>query len=181
MSNKSSLDQPSTPLSHHDSPLETLLAKPVQDISTPKRLAAMSAVALGRILEVTLDGRVALSIPAIGAEPLWAAGSLCRLSPEQVGVTCAVQFVDGDITRPVIIGALLDQSDGMVKRASVTVTQDNEPEKLLELEAKEQLILRCGKASIVMTADGVIDMRGVNLTSHTQQTHRILAASLRAN
>jgi hypothetical protein len=177
MTQKISIDPLSAPLQQiHDNPLDALLEKPV--LSAPVRQLAPSGVALGRVLEIAQDGRMLLSIPVIDAEPLWAA-SLCRLSSEQIGQTCAVQFINGDASQPLIIGVLLTEASSAA--ASVTVTEDDQPPKQLMLEAKERLVLRCGKSFIIMTADGVIDMQGVYLSSRARATHRIRAGSLQAN
>jgi hypothetical protein len=183
MSQQSSFERHSASLPQtHENPLETLLVKPAQNTSAPTQQAALSGVALGRILGIAQDGRISLSVPVIGGEPLWAS-SLCRISPEQIGQICAVQFIDGDATQPLVIGILLTQADSVAERraTSVTVIEDDQSPKQLVLEAQERLVLRCGKAFITMTSDGNITMQGVYLYSRAQATHRIRAASLQAN
>ena len=51
----------------------------------------------------------------------------------------------------------------------------------MRVEAAEKLELRCGKASLVMTADGRITVRGRNLVSHASESNRIRGGSVHLN
>ena len=49
------------------------------------------------------------------------------------------------------------------------------------LEAACELELRCGPARIVLTRDGEVIVRGVNITSRAAASHRIRGASVQIN
>lgn len=52
--------------------------------------------------------------------------------------------------------------------------------KLL-LQAQQEIELRCGEASILLTADGQIQLRGEYITSHASATQRIRGGSVNIN
>ena len=49
------------------------------------------------------------------------------------------------------------------------------------LEAKKEVVLRCGKASLTLTADGKIVIKGANLLTTSSGAHRIRGASVSIN
>jgi uncharacterized protein (DUF2345 family) len=49
------------------------------------------------------------------------------------------------------------------------------------LEAKKEIVLRCGKASITLTADGRIVHKGVELVSSASETNRIKGSRVKIN
>lgn len=51
----------------------------------------------------------------------------------------------------------------------------------LMLEAREELELRCGDASITLRRDGLVLVRGVDLVSHARARNRIRGASVQIN
>lgn len=53
--------------------------------------------------------------------------------------------------------------------------------QVLELQAQQQLILRCGDASISIAADGTIEIRGERIDSEAEGIQRIKGAQVRIN
>ena len=53
--------------------------------------------------------------------------------------------------------------------------------KHLELEADEDLTIRCGKGSITIEKSGRILIKGVEIVSHAQKGNRIRGASIKLN
>jgi uncharacterized protein (DUF2345 family) len=51
----------------------------------------------------------------------------------------------------------------------------------VEIEAQKTLTLRCGEASITLTADGQVLIRGHYISSHATGTQRIKGAAVRIN
>jgi hypothetical protein len=60
--------------------------------------------------------------------------------------------------------------------ASVTLDDDQ-----LVFAAKEQVVLRCGKASITLTRAGKVLIRGAYLLSRSSGVHRIKGGSVQIN
>lgn len=56
-----------------------------------------------------------------------------------------------------------------------------EPPARIQLEATERLSLRCGEASVDLTADGWVELRGEEIDSHAEGVQRIRGAQVRIN
>ncbi len=81
-------------------------------------------------------------------------------------------WLDVSGAQPLILGVLA------TRLAPADVTLDGER---VVLEAACELELRCGPARIVLTRDGEVIVRGVNITSRAAASHRIRGASVQIN
>ena len=121
---------------------------------------------------------------------------------KNVGREAALLFNGGDLNKPVIVGiihcemmdvlenrapsqesdeAWLNQSHSIgepAKEKGVDIVVDG---KEHSIEAKEQMTLKCGKASITLTKDGKILLRGTYISSRSSGTQRILGGSVQIN
>ncbi len=82
-------------------------------------------------------------------------------------------FEHDDPNRPIIIGVIQPPTPA----ASVSI--DGEREAILE--GKERIELRCGKAKIVLTADGKVLIKGTDIVSRSEGPNRIKGASIQIN
>ncbi len=112
------------------------------------------------------DSRAQVLIPALGETPLLAQ-SLVPIPAEAVGRLAAVTMMD---YQPLILG--------LIKPLVPEVEADGEK---LVLEARREMILRCGKASITMTADGRVTIRGTQVLSRSDGPNRVQGASVQLN
>lgn len=99
------------------------------------------------------------------------------LQATDVGGEVALLFEDGDPTRPVVIGRLLRRSVEPLAPV-VDVVRDGER---LELRAQQEIVLRCGKASITLTRAGKVLIRGGFISSWSSGAHRIKGGSVHLN
>lgn len=106
------------------------------------------------------------------------ARSLARLSTGDLGAEVALLFEEGDRSRPLIVGKLIDPQRMGAVEAGATVVADGQ---MLRLVAKERIELRVGKASLIMEADGRITLRGTDLVSHASRSNRIRGGSINLN
>lgn len=88
----------------------------------------------------------------------------------------AIMFEGGDVNKPMIIGMMEDQTSSHEVK-SVTVDHN---EHLL-IEANQEIELRCGESSIVLTQDGRILLRGNYISSQAMATQRIRGGSVQIN
>ncbi|MDF3854696.1 DUF6484 domain-containing protein [Paracoccus sp. P2] len=129
-------------------------------------------VAIGMLLGLD-EGRPLVVFPGNPSAQAVPARSLVRFDLGDIGAELAILFEDGDPTRPLVIGRIVgDRPPGPV--AAV----DGEP---LRITARQRIELRCGKASIVMEADGHITIRGTYLVSHASAANRIRGGSINLN
>ena len=86
-------------------------------------------------------------------------------------------FEEGNPFRPVIVG-LLRQSPSKAENGTIRVDADAHR---LVLEASSEVVLRCGEASITLTRDGRVTIRGASLLSRSSGPNRIKGASVQIN
>lgn len=72
----------------------------------------------------------------------------------------------------------LDESSEPSLTAPATAVVDG---RRVELEAADELVLRCGEASIVLTRDGRITIRGHYVETRARGTNRIRGGSVQIN
>jgi len=125
------------------------------------------------------------------------------IEAKNIGREAALLFNGGDLSQPVIIGIIHCEMMDVLENGSNTQKSSEEwldqnlpspsteaEEKSLDIivdgkehciEAKEQMTLKCGKASITLSKDGKILLRGSYISSRSSGTHRILGGSVQIN
>lgn len=157
-------------------PLEKLLDQSLAE-PLPRANAAGAGLVLGRIVACDNEG-VLLVLPQV--EKPQRAQSLCALNAADVGRTCAVLFAEGDPTRPLIMGCIMD-SVNQSECAPEPMREVRVNGEKLILESDTELELRCGEAVILLQRNGVIEIRGNYVTSHATATQRIRGGSVHVN
>jgi hypothetical protein len=110
------------------------------------------------------------------------------ITSEAVDRQVVIAFESGDIRKPIVLG-VLRRPDGQdpfesrvtppaVSRPVVQATLDGEQ---LVLTAQNELVLRCGKASLTLTRAGKILLRGTYLLSRSSGVNRVKGGSVQIN
>lgn len=110
------------------------------------------------------------------------------ITSEAVDREVVIAFESGDIRKPIVLG-VLRRPDGQdpfesrvtpptVSRPIVQATLDGEQ---LVLTAQNELVLRCGKASLTLTRAGKILLRGTYLLSRSSGVNRVKGGSVQIN
>ena len=133
----------------------------------------VEGVVIGLILAIE-HGAPLVVFPGNLSETAIQARSLTRFQPEDMGAEVAILFEDGDRTRPLIIGRIIDPQ----RAETLRVVRDGE---VVKINANERIELRVGKSSIVMDKDGHITIRGTHLVSHASASNRIRGGSVNLN
>lgn len=126
--------------------------------------------------------------------------STVALNQQQTGRQVALLFAEGDPGKPVIMGLIHSVLDAMIESFEVSVENETAPEeardntkaapqiddiildgKRVVLEGKEEIVLKCGDASITLTKAGKILIRGKYLLSRSTGVNRILGGSVQVN
>jgi Domain of unknown function (DUF6484) len=133
----------------------------------------------------TLVGFLEAGIPLItyagqrGTAALVARASI-DLFPEHIGHDVTLLFEDGDPDKPIVTGRIRVPAAWPTadRPANVDVEADG---ARLTITAREQLVLRCGKASITLTSAGKILIQGGYISSRSTGVVRISGGSIQLN
>ncbi len=102
-----------------------------------------------------------------------------ELSGAHIGREAVLLFEGGDPYLPIIVGCLHGSEQALLDvRGKVELEVDGER---LVVSAKEQVVLRCGKASITLTRAGKVLISGTYLSSRSTGTNRIKGGSIQLN
>jgi hypothetical protein len=129
--------------------------------------------------------------------------STVSITPKQVGRKVVLMFNQGNLTKPIIIGFVHSPLQEMIENFELTTTQTFENEvdrkvntasslslantttvvdgKRVEIEAQDEIVLKCGEASITLTKEGKIMIRGKYLLNRSTGVNRILGGSVQVN
>jgi len=132
---------------------------------------------VAELVAVSEDGATAMVFdPAQPGEPARAARTLVDLHAGHVGAQVALMFEAGSATRPIIIGML--RGSVAERPRALEVEADGER---LTVSAQQQLVLRCGKASITLTKAGKVLIEGSHVSSRATGVNRIKGGSVQVN
>jgi hypothetical protein len=140
----------------------------------------------GRVLAVEPDGRVRVQLgPAPGEQHLC---EVVRTSVERIvfepGAEVLIACDDGLGSRGVVLG-VVGPVEATANSPGATEAPAGQPLRLqggdIVIDAGEELTLRCGEASIRITRDGKIVIRGEHILSRAKGTQRIKGGSVAIN
>lgn len=137
-----------------------------------------AAIVLGVLCGFTIQGLPRVSFAGAPAEGV-PATSLVPLQAQAVGRTVALAFAGGSLQHPIVLGC--------VWQPQATPAQALDPlqavvdGRRVQIEAAQEISLRCGRASLTLTADGQILLEGSYISSHATGTQRIKGAAVRIN
>jgi len=136
---------------------------------------------VGRLVGFKDDGTVPLVTyegqPSSAAMP---ARATLDLVGSQIGREIVLMFDDGDPYRPLVIGCLHDPHARVLPDGVGPIDLDVDGQRLV-VSAKEQLVLRCGKARITLTSAGKVLIEGEYISSNSTGVHRIKGGSIHLN
>jgi hypothetical protein len=143
--------------------------------------AAPAGVSIGELLALTDDGRTALvRFSAVAGGGAVRARSTVDLHGAHIGRPVVLMFEDADPSRPIVMGVLRGEAASPLEErpGQVEVLADGER---LVVSAKEQLVLRCGKASITLTKAGKVLIEGAYVSSRSTGVNRLKGGSVQLN
>jgi hypothetical protein len=115
------------------------------------------------------------------------ARSTVALSLEQVDCDVVLGFEGGDISRPIVLGVLRAAEHrpreapaprATTSRVPLEATIDGDQ---LVFTAEQEIVLRCGEASLTLTRAGKVLIRGTYLLSRSSGVNRIKGGSVQIN
>lgn len=162
---------------------------------------APGEIIIGTLVEIDKQGQPLIDFSENPtAHPLVAMTTL-GMTAKHVGRQVALLFANGNLHKPVIMGMihspLLDMLENFDQ--TQTITDRNETKNVIELEsdaqvddvlidgkrmvfeAKEEIVFKCGEASITLTKAGKVLIRGKYLLNRSSGVNRIMGGSVQVN
>jgi hypothetical protein len=158
--------------------LDELLTAPVVVRELRPRI---DGVVIGQLVAVTDDGTVPLvTYPGQAGTAALRARATLDLHGEHIGRDVVLTFEKGDPALPVILGCVHDPGARSLPERPGQVEMDVDGRRLV-VTAKEQLVLRCGKASITLTRAGKILLDGTYVSNRSSGVLRLKGGSVQIN
>ncbi len=150
---------------------------------TNVRKARIDGVVIGRLVGFEEGGYPLVEFPGSArsskdCNPGTRARTTTDLGAEDIGRELALMFENGDPACPLILGRMhcpVHNPDG----ASGLIAETDGAR--LELRADQEIVLRCGRASITLTRAGKVLIRGAYLLSRSSGVNRIKGGSVQIN
>lgn len=147
----------------------------------PPAAALGAGVVIGELIGLTNEGRTPLVLyprqPGTAALP---ARTVVDLHGAHIGKTLVLTLEGGDPHKPIVMGVLREGDGWPLPEQPGQVEVDADGERLI-VSAKEQVVIRCGKASITLTKAGKVLIQGAYVLSRSSGVNRIKGGSVQLN
>lgn len=177
---------PSTPTQTADlledpsTPLEELLGAPVA-LARHTTVNEINGARIGTVVGFTDDGSLALvRYPDQLETAALPAPAVIDMDAADIGRRVVLMFENSDPFRPLILGCLRERGVRAVSKTLREVEVDADGERVV-IGAKQQIVLRCGKASITLTRDGKILLQGAYVSNRSSGVMRIKGGTVQIN
>jgi hypothetical protein len=169
-------ERPAAAVRSDDSdPLQSLV---VGRAATTTPFAAPAGVVVGELVGMT-DQTPLVTFPGQPGSAAIPARSIVDLHGAHIGKPVVLAFDGGDVGRPIVMGVVrvgatpVDLSPGQVEL-------DADGARLI-VTAQQELVLRCGKASITLTKTGKVLLDGTYISSRSSGVNKIKGGSVHIN
>jgi len=140
----------------------------------------IAGIVIGRLIgfrESSVPLVVYAGQPGVVAIP---ARSVVDLHGGHIGRDVVLMFEHGDPNSPIVMGSLRGSDAWPLPEQPGQVEIDVDRQRLI-ISAAHELVLRCGEASITLTREGRVDIRGTYVVSHAKGVNRIKGGSVQIN
>ncbi|MFP2933136.1 DUF6484 domain-containing protein [Pyxidicoccus sp. 3LG] len=147
---------------------------------------------VGWVVGTTVDGSALVDFPGNVAGPLPARssltlepGSLARAASDRQGAI--LLFENGDPSLPLLVGLLQAPSHTPLIDAALERSLEDVPKEArvdgrkVVIEGRDEVVLRCGKATLTLRRDGQVLLRGVNIRTEAEEVQRIKGGKVQIN
>lgn len=146
---------------------------------------------VGKIIKAEKSGQLLVDFPENQAGPVIARVTtsvkkdlLGKGNP--AGREVLLAFDNNDPQRPIIVDTMYSLIDEISEPANVIVEADAPQDAIIDgkrivFDAREEVVLRCGKANITLTKAGKVLIRGAYLSQQSTGVNQIKGASVKIN
>jgi Domain of unknown function (DUF6484) len=140
----------------------------------------VAGVVIGRLIgfrESSIPLVVYSGQPGVVAIP---ARNAVDLRGEHIGRDVVLTFEGGDPRSPIVMGWLRADEAWRVPEHPEQIEVDSDGQRVT-IGAAQEIVLRCGEASITLTREGRVDIRGTYVVTHSKGVNRIRGGSVQIN
>jgi hypothetical protein len=148
------------------------------DDPVPAAGAGIQGLVVGVLIGLGEGGIALVSFPGNPTAQAVRARALVQLATKDVGRRVGLLFEQGDASRPMVMGCVMGLHADAPSPRLADATIDGQK---VTICASKQLVLQCGSASITLSSDGAIEVRGVNLVSRALGRNRIFGGAIDLN
>jgi len=162
-----------------------------QKVRTLETLRQIEGVQVGRIVNVDENGQVFVDFPGNTDEPIAArftnSINLKKLShAASADQDVLLVFENNNPELPIIIDTLSSLVDDIVDSTTIALEAEKPDDVMVDgkrvtFDAKEEIVLRCGKASIILRSGGKVVIKGTNLLSRSRGMNKIKGGAVHIN
>ncbi|MBI3560403.1 MAG: hypothetical protein HY080_01610 [Gammaproteobacteria bacterium] len=168
-----------------------------ESITTSTTTLAPGEIVIGSLVALDPQGQPLVNYPENPTGLPQQALSTSAITVQHIGRQVALLFAKGDPQRPVIMGLIHSPLHALIENYEVSLTAPITPNpvglphptlddvsidgKHVVIDAKEQIVLKCGDASITLTKEGKIVIRGKYLLNRSSGMYRLRAGSIQVN
>jgi hypothetical protein len=145
-------------------------------------------VVVGRLAGINDAGEPLVRHPLDPSGRVVLARTTVPIVPDQIDREVVLAFESGDLGKPIVLGVLRlpdskEPSEPRVVPPTVIqpIVQASLDGEQLVLSAQNEIVLRCGEASITLTRAGKVLIRGTYLLSRSSGVNRIKGGSVQLN
>lgn len=140
-----------------------------------------ASVVVGRIVGLNERGYALVRFPSDSLDEAPVARATIPINQNQVGHLATLLFEDGDPRRPIITGVIQEPKDVESNLQSARNVQVNIDGKRLILRAQDEIVLQCGKATIMLNRKGKVVIRGTHLINRSSGPNKIKGGTVQIN
>jgi hypothetical protein len=158
------------------------LLRPLLGSSISERISrSVAGVVIGTLVGIDTENRVPLVIfSGQSGSAAVRARSVVDLYDPHIGKDVVLAFEAADQGKPIIMGVLCQSAEVLLARAPEEIEIDSDGRRVV-INANEQIVLRCGKASITLTKAGKVVITGTYVLTESSGANRIKGGSVDIN
>jgi hypothetical protein len=157
-------------------------SRAVPQSRTPAPTAEIAGVMVGTFAGFNPAGVPLVKFLADSAMEPATARSIVPLKSTDAGRELVLMFDAGDSRLPIVMGFVMPSAPGAVEVAEPVPAIDARVDgQRVVLEAEQEIVLQCGKASITLTRAGKVLIRGAYVLTRSSGANRIKGASVQIN
>ena len=172
------IDLADEPGSHE---IDRLLDAPIRTPQLPVSAMRIDGVRIGTLVGFADDGATPLVVYADQPTPAaQRARTTIDLHGAHIGRPAVLLFEDGDPGLPIVLGCVRQAHENALADTTGHVEVESDGKRLL-VSAQDQIVLRCGKASITLTKEGKVILQGAYVSNQSSGVLRLKGGSVQIN